>query len=365
MQIRTIDTDDGNDLAPFLALPAAVYDGDPRYCPSADASVIAGLRRPIFWERQRVLLVSDGDKPVARLVARLSPVLRDDEGLPIGVLGFYEALDVPDAARRVLDEGVRWLRENGAGTIVGPMDGDTWHRYRLNLGPHDAPPFLMEPYNPPYYEQQWRDAGFSTIERYYSKRLEDIPTLEAALAPKVERALSRGYSLRPFRLDRYDEDMEIVHRISCEIFAGNAFYSPISLEEFLSLYAGVRALLDPELVWFAHASGGEPVGFLFAYPDLLTQVAAMHGLRRDTPTQSSSLEEGGTTTVNFKTLGLVPSHRRTGLDAALTHRVCAESTAKGYTAANLCLIRRENRSGALVHALGQEMRTYVLLGYEG
>ena len=52
------------------------------------------------------------------------------------------------------------------------MDGDTWHRHRLNVGPFDDPPFLLEPYNPPYYPEIWEEAGFQVLARYFSKQVD-------------------------------------------------------------------------------------------------------------------------------------------------------------------------------------------------
>ena len=361
MRLDVINMDDAGQLESFLGLTDRIYAGDPWYCAPFRSSVASNLRRTAFRKRQRIFLARDASgAAVARVVARRSPTLLDEQERALGMLGFFEAVDEPEAARAVLEAGVAWLRDSGSPRVVGPMDGDTWHRYRLNVGPRDLPPFLLEPYNPAYYERFWTRAGFGPLESYFSKRLDDIAPMAEALAPKSERALKRGYSLRRFRTDRYEEDMSAIFEISCRIFEGNLLYSPIFREEFLSLYEGVRALLDPDLVWFAQTPDGEPVGFVFAYPDLLRPVAAMRGRSDAIARFKFLLARRRPTTVNYKTLGLVPEHRRTGLDAALVHRLSESAMKKGYREANLCLIRRGNRSGALAHTLGTEIRQYVL-----
>lgn len=361
MRLETFDVSDAAELEAFLSLPDRVYAGDPWYCAPFRSSVVSNLRRTTSSGMQRAFLArGDRGEPLARVVARRSPTLLDDAGRRLGMLGFFEALDEPEAARAVLDVGCSWLRESGSPTAVGPMDGDTWHKYRLNVGPRDEPPFLLEPYNPDYYERFWTEAGFQPLETYFSKRLDDIGPLAEALAPKSERALKRGYSLRRFSVDRYDEDMRIIFEISRRIFEGNLLYSPISLDAFLSIYEGLRALIDPDLVWFAHAPSGKAVGFVFAYPDVLKPVAAMRGRSGTLARLRFLMARRRPTTVNYKTLGLVPEHRRTGLDAALVHRLSESALSRGYRACNLCLIRRGNRSGALAHTLGMEFREYVL-----
>ncbi|HEY2739577.1 MAG TPA: hypothetical protein VGK45_14305, partial [Thermoanaerobaculia bacterium] len=215
------------DLKAFLALPDWVYAGDPRYNPMPRSEVLAGLRRPGFSALQRVLLAVDGDRPLARAVARRSPSLRDDAGLPYGMISFFEAVDGPageEAAAALLAEGVRWLRETGAGPIVGPMDGDTWHRYRLNAGPASEPPFLLEPYNPPYYPALWEAAGFRVLETYASTWT-DTASVVRRLEPRRREALIAGYRMRPFAALRFEDELAAIYELSTQVFAGNFLYT--------------------------------------------------------------------------------------------------------------------------------------------
>ena len=338
------DAEDAGLLAELLALPAAVYRGDPCYRPSPNEEVLAGVQRPEFQGAQRTLVALDGDRTVARLVARRSPALRDGRegsGRPYGLLGFFEAMDGQDAAvEQLFGVGIAWLRDAGCGPIVGPMDGDTWHRYRLSLGPFDDPPFLLEPYNPPYYERLWTANGFAPLERYVSKRVAAAAVV-AHLEPRREAALAAGYRLRPLDLPRFRDELRTIYDLSRRIFARNFLYTEIAEEELYAMYAGVRALLDPELVWFARSPAGEDVGFLFAYPDRPAGV------------------------VDFKTLGVLPEHRRTGVAALLFHEGHRQALAKGYAQANHCLIKEGNPSGDLDGGAGRVMRRYGLYQWEG
>ena len=362
------------DLKAFLALPDLVYAGDPRYNPTPRGEVLAGLRRPEFSERQRVLLAMDGDRPLARplarAIARRSPSLRDDAGLPYGMIGFFEAVDGPageEAAAALLAEGVRWLRETGAGAVVGPMDGDTWHRYRLNAGPASEPPFLLEPYNPPYCPALWQAAGFRVLETYASTWA-DTATVVRRLEPRRREALIAGYRLRPFAALRFEDELAAIYELSTQVFAGNFLYTAISEDDFIDLYSGSRSLIDPGLIWFAEAPQGEDVGFLFAYPDLFQAVAAMRG-RRDLAAKIRFLWSrqgaGMPTAVNVKTLGVLPEHRRSGVGAALMHRVHVEALERGLKRANYCLFRVGNPSGDMAGKEAKPLRTYHLYQYEG
>lgn len=303
----------GPDLEAFLGLPERVYRGDPFYIPGR------GLHGA-----QRALVAFEDGEPAARVAAWRSS--------SIGILGLFEALDGhPEAVEKLFQEALRWLDRQ---TVVGPMDGDTWHRYRLNVGPFDELPFLFEPYNPPYYEALWTANGFSVLERYYSKRVDPA----AVVAFLEEKRNVTGYRLRSLDRSRLQDELRTVYELSRRIFDRNFLYSEISEEDFLRLYDGAERLIDPELVLFAHAPDGEAVGFLFAYPD-----------------------RGGA--VDFKTLGVLPGHRRSGVAAALFHEGHRRAVEKGYRVANHCLFKEGNPSGDLDGGAGSLLRTYHLYRY--
>jgi hypothetical protein len=253
----------------------------------------------------------------------------------VGMIGSFEASNDVPRATSLLKNAASWLRSHGARNVIGPMDGDTWHRYRVNAGPFDTPPFLLEPVNPPYWDALWRGAGFEVIERYSSKRIADVSSLLPKLAHLHARALRRGYRIRPFDLTRLQDELTLVWRLSLEIFRENAWYSEISLEDFLALYQGIDRLLVPELVLFIEHEG-EPAGFLFAYPDTDPH------------------------TVDYKTIGVVPAHRRGYVAWALLHRAYTAALAMGRPIANHCLMREENPSQSMDAGEGVSFRHYYL-----
>jgi hypothetical protein len=366
MALSIIDVaGDRKGLKLFLELPGYIYATDPYYCPSPKNAVLAELARGEFAEAQRTLVAIDNGRPAARVVARLSPALRDEDGRPLGMLGFFEALEDTEAVGQIIEESVRWLRDAGAGTIVGPMNGDTWHSYRFSTGPFDSAPFLMEPHNPPYYPEMWEDCGFEVLETYYSQHVTDARAFADGLEEKHERAASAGYTMRRLDAGRFVEELEVIHRISSESFAGNFLYSDIPLAEFVRMYAGARRLLDPDLTWFAQAPDGTVAGFLFAFPDELKAVAAMRGRRDPFALLRFMRARGGADTVNIKTAGVARSHRRMGLFAAMTFRALREAHRKGYGAVNLCLIKDGNPSGILAESLATVLRHYALYRYAG
>ena len=317
-------------------MPSAIYATEPRGTAPQREAVERNLARPEFRDGQRVTVAFVDDVPAGRIVARLSPDLTDGDGGPIGMLGFFESRHDANVSSALFGDALSWLRARGARRIVGPMDGDTWHRYRVNIGPFDRAPFPLEPWNPPYYRALWEDNGFVILETYSSKWIDDVSVLLPGLEAGLARSEGRGVSIRQLRPDRLPDELTLVHDLSSRIFADAFLYSPISREEFLAMYAGLERFLDPELVLFAETGSGEPVGFVFAYDD------------------------PGHPAVHYKTIGVLAEWRRPGVAHALSHHVYTAALRRGRPQGNHALMRDDNRSQALDQGYGEEFRRYVL-----
>jgi GNAT superfamily N-acetyltransferase len=349
----------------FLALPRRIYLQDAQYSASSLESVSSGVFRSDFDKLQCILTAARDGQVAARMVVRLSPVLRDDSGQPIGLIGFFEAMNDPETVQALFEHGINWLKRRGAGRIIGPMDGDTWHKYRLNVGPFDQRPFLMEPYNPAYYPDLWVASGFAPLEEYYSKRIDDLSAAAEGTKRFTHRLLSRGYRIRTIDMTRFRDELRLLYSLSCEIFARNFLYTAIPEDEFLALYDGVESLLDPDLVCFAQAPDGKDIGYLFAIPDNFRAIAAMRGERHLLAKLRFLFYRGRTDTVNIKTLGVIPSYQGSGIALSLMNHAYCRSIEKGYRHANMCLIREGNSSGRMDGAQGTLLRRYRLYEFKG
>src|SRR2546423_463105 len=122
---------------------------------------------------------------VARQAPGASWMLADDSGRPVarcslwwegtpayqahrlGYIGHYAVTD-PRAAPQILALACDRLAARGCTLAVGPMDGNTWQRYRFLTERGSEPPFFLEPDNPDEWPRQWAEHGFTPLAEYYS-----------------------------------------------------------------------------------------------------------------------------------------------------------------------------------------------------
>lgn len=340
-----------------------VYKGDPNYVRTSNQK----LRNAVHFGKQRgqqnILIAYRDGLPVSCVIARLAVDTSLDASW--GTLGWFESLDDSEAATSLLREAVQWLRKQGVEHVIGPMDGDTWHRYRFSTGPYEEPPFLMEPYNPTYYPRLWEEAGFEPQETYHSKKVENVEPIAEKFKPIYDRVIKRGYKLQPYERSNFDEGLERLYKLSLTIFAGNTLYTDISWDSFRELYLPMKSVLDSRLAWFAKSPSGEDVGFLFALQDFHAAAVATQGRSDLLAKIRFLLNKRHAKAINIKSMGVVPGHRRSGIGVALICEVYRQMLNKGFRRANLCLIHDDNPSTRLDGGTGTLLRSYCLYHYTG
>jgi ribosomal protein S18 acetylase RimI-like enzyme len=260
-------------------------------------------------------------------VARLSTLVADGlHGAPgrSGLVGHYDALK-GEAGVSLLRAAREELAEAGVLRVLGPMNGSTWRRYRLALpaepgDPTFEPPvFLGEPRNPFEYPSQFEEAGFTVSARYESRIEPAVRLDEARLGESRARLAAAGIRVRALDPARFEQEIRSLFALSLESFADNLYYTPIAFEEFRATCEAVLPILDPSLVLLAEDASGRLVGYIFGYPDPLSDQGA------------------GPARAVAKTVAVSPSARRVGVGAALLDALRDAAVRRG--------------TGSMIHAL--------------
>jgi len=300
----------------------------------------------------------ENNMPVACCCARLQT-----NNPTLGTIGNFQALKNPEAVTAMLTAAARGLKEQGTERIVAPMDGDTWHPYRLNTGPYDAPPFIKEPWNPPYYPSLIESAGFTVAETYDSHVVSDPATAATNQKKFYDRCLKQGYTFSPITAKNFNDLLPDIYALSCRIFAGNVLYTAISQDEFNRMYLPAKVLMQDGLSWIAHDADRKPVGYVFTFPDYADALRAMAGKNNLFAKVRFLLHKGCATRTCLKTLGTIPEKRGSGLTAALTYLTYKHSIDLGYRETLMCLMHSSNDSRRFGGKINRPFRSYALYEY--
>ncbi|MDE2597005.1 MAG: hypothetical protein KGL44_09020 [Sphingomonadales bacterium] len=186
------------------------------------------------------------------------PLWGDGPAATIGKLDFASV----EAGTAMLRQACDDLAASGARAVLAPMEGDTWHAYRVVTASDGSPPFAMEPVSGPHDRTALESAGFAPLEHYASSRAPVPPP--GTPCPDVP-----GVSVTAWDGQRAEALLAHLHAMAAGSFADKLFFKPLDREGFLALYRPLLAMIDPRLVLFARDEHGALVGFLFGLPDLL------------------------------------------------------------------------------------------------
>jgi len=278
------------------------------------------------------------------LLARCSIWWRDTanvDGASTGAIGHYAATD-EESGRAVLDYACRELRNRGCALAVGPLDGNTWRRYRLITERGDAKPFFLEPDNPDEWPDHFRSSGFQTLASYVSEINPRIAVRQPELCSLRQKFARLGVSIEPINSADSAADMDGIYDVTRESFQDAFLYTKLDQESFRQMYAPLLQQVDPRLLLLARHEG-RVVGFVFAPPDYLQQ--SYHG-RIDT--------------IVIKTVAILPDKRYRGLGRVLIVDMLRNALDMRYTTAVSALMQTDNRSQEISSACAGLMRRYEL-----
>jgi hypothetical protein len=280
MPITIVPVQAQEGLAEFVNLPWTVYADDPSWIPPlrqqvwhelSDASAFASYGR-----RQLYLCEVDG-RPVGRIGASVNPRLVDANGVVVGQLGYFECVNDQTIAAALVEAGVAWLRAQGAGEIIGPMNGGAHRTHRFMTRGFDRDPFMFEVRNPSYYPTLFEGCGFVATHRWFGFEL-DRRRAETLVA-QFDRVMTRRPP--PGRIvDMAAEPLEAIvgrlHRLLDGCWHGHVGYASIDLAEFAEVFGGALPIMGHRNVSVLERDGRD-LGFALIYPDYAEDVRALAG----------------------------------------------------------------------------------------
>ncbi len=258
-----------------------------------------------------------------------------------GVIGQFSAPSQAGAAK-ILAEACDTLRAQGCTLAIGPMDGNTWRRYRFVTESGDEPSFWLEPANPPEWPLWWREEGFEPLAEYFSTATENLLARDPRVDGVAARMKAAGVSIRPIDPAQFEEDLERIYEVSLAAFAENYLYTPLPREAFFAQYRSIRDRIRPELVLLAEQEG-KPTGYVFTVPDF---AQAQRG--------------AAVNTIIVKTLAVLPGRRHAGLGAWLLAEAHAAARKVGFARAIHALMHETNKSRNLSAHYAKMIRRYTL-----
>ncbi len=333
-----------------MLFPWEIYRNDPLWIPPllVDEKGLLGYGKDPFYDENEVktfLACKDG-KPVGRIAAILNVghLKRYNDG--VGFFGFFESINDQDVADALFESATNWLKEKGCKVVRGPMNPSMNHTVGLLIDGFDSSPFFMMTYNPKYYVQLVKRAGFVKSQDMYSfwGKVDMLPKVRQRFLHTAEMIQERfDVKIRPLNKKRFTEDYEMFLDIYNRSLTNTWGFVPLSEREIKTMAASLKLLMIPELAIVAEMDG-KPVGATFCLPDYNPRIKAING--RLFPFGFIKLlrkREEAIKRIRIISTNVLPEYQMTGLGLVLLNALVPKAIECGVQEAEFSWVLESNQ----------------------
>jgi GNAT superfamily N-acetyltransferase len=312
-------------LKAFIDLPFRLHANHPLWVPPLK------LERALFLSRRMNAFFSHGEaeyflarrdgRVVGRITAQINRAFNEHQQKSWGWFGFLEFEDDPEVLRALLDAAEAWLRERGCERMVGPASFAMNDESGVLIEGFDLRPMIVQPWNPPYYQQRMEEAGMTKAmdllmwNLEVSDREKVLPVI-FELAEKVQS--EHGIRVRPMRRRQLRKDMDSFAEVYNSAWSKNWDFVPYSKKDLDAYAQEIQLVFDKHWCFIAEREDtGEVVGMAMTFPDINQVLAKMKG--RLLPFGWWHFLNKGRITdrVRVGFLGVKPEYQHTGVAAKL------------------------------------------------
>jgi GNAT superfamily N-acetyltransferase len=309
----------------FIEVPFELYRDYPLWVPPLK------LERRLFLNRRANAFFSHGEaeyflalregRVVGRISAHVNHAFNDYHGRKWGWFGFLEFEQDPEILAALLDAAAAWLEERGQERMVGPASFAMNDECGVLIEGFDLRPMILQPWNPPYYQQLIEQNGMAKAMDLLMWNLEvgDRSKVLPVIFELAEKVRSEhGIRVRPMRRWQLRKDMDAFAEVYNAAWSQNWDFVPYSKKDLDAYAQELQLVFDKH--WFMIAERedtGEVVGMAITVPDINQVLARMKG--RLLPLGWWHFLNKGRTVgrVRVGFLGVKPEYQHTGVAAKL------------------------------------------------
>ncbi|MFO0914590.1 MAG: GNAT family N-acetyltransferase [Pirellulales bacterium] len=346
--VEVVPVQTGRQQRQFIDLAWDIYRGDPYWIPPLRQNLaeMVGFRHHPFQDYARLqpfLALRDG-RPSGRIVALVNTAHNERYRERRGFLGFYECEPNTETSRALFGAAQRWLIDQGMTDVRGPCNPSLNHECGLLIDGFDSSPMFMMTYNPPYYVEQWEDAGLSKIQDLYAfwGHVNMIESLDPKLKFVIDEA-SRRFKIQLRQLDRsrFLEEVRMFLDIYNKSLVGTWGFVPMSSAEVDHTARALKYLIAPEMTAVAEVEG-KPVGAIFGLLDYNPRIKQINGRLFPFGFIRLLWNRQAIQTVRLISTNVLPEYQRWGVGVVLLSKLLPEVIKWGIQEAEFSWVLETN-----------------------
>jgi GNAT superfamily N-acetyltransferase len=309
----------------FVDFIYSFYNGADHWIPPLrmdQKKLIDTQKNPFFKNAEiKLFLAEKNGEEVGRVAAIIDHRYNEYHGTKTGHFGFFECIDDQHTANLLFRVAEDWLRDKGMNDLLGPASPSMMDTIGVLVEGFDKEPYILMPYNYPYYDKLIKQAGFGKAMDMYAYMVDQntvsIDRIERAM--EIVKKRLPDLVIRPVNLRDMKNEIRIVREIYNQAWKNNWGFIPLTEEEFDAAGSDMKMIIDTDYAHIAEVKG-KPIAFSIGLPNINEILKDLDG--KLLPFGFIKLLWNKKKTKGLRTalMGVLPEWQGKGIDALLHQR---------------------------------------------
>ena len=252
------------------------------------------------------------------------------------IFGCFECIENNSVFIKLWNTLLELAKEKNINNLMGPVNGTTWHQYRL-IKPkkNDFPIFVSEPLSEKFYYEYLNNCNPSKEINYYSGLRSSFNSILEITKPAFLELNNKGLTIENISEINIKTSLDILN-ICRKVFRNNWGYVNLTDDEFLSLYSKGKLDKFVRSVYFAKLNS-KLIGFCSVIND----------------------------SENFiiKSIGILPEFQEKGIGNAIIYKVHKDALDSGIKNVIYALIQEDNKVKHFPKDDAKRIREYACFSF--
>jgi GNAT superfamily N-acetyltransferase len=273
--VRPVETPSDEDA--FFSFKSWLYRDDPAAVEPLQSMARGTLdvTKNAFFEHathQRWMCLDDG-KCVGRIVAIVDDLHNQHCDDDVGFFGFFECIEDPEVANRLIETAGDWLAERGKTSMRGPVSPSMKGEFGVVVEGNENRPCVMMNHSFRYYDDLLKACGFEVAKSFYAFEIESDDSAHdkkyAELAKFEARVQKRFPDLEIAHVTKanFEETVREVNRLANEVRSEGWGFVPMTAGEVNTMIRNIKSVIRYDMFYVARYQG-QLVGFIITIPDI-------------------------------------------------------------------------------------------------
>lgn len=335
----------------FIKFPWQIYKGNKFWVPPLIFDVRNNLntrKNPFYKHAEIELFLAEKDD--GKLVGRIAAIKNDNHNKfhedKAGFFGFFESVDDRDVSDLLLDTACEWCKNKGLDAIIGPVNPSTNDECGLLIDGFDHIPVILTPYNPPFYKEMIESFGFEKGNDLFAYYIPATVINDEKVMAKLERMArliktKENIVTRKINMKDLDNEVKRIEKVYNDAWEKNWGFVPLTTEEFEFFKGNLKALVDPDIVFFAEVEG-DPAGFSLALPDYNQIFKKLNGRLFPFGVFKILTGKKKIDVMRIWSMGVRYKYQKRGVDSVFYLETIKEGNRKGYKGGEISWVLEDN-----------------------